>query len=85
MDNMAGHPRMGLIVPRFQSTAVARNRLRRRLTEVWRRDVRARQGGRDLLIRVRREAYGATFEELREAMLNLSLLAFGDSDAGHRA
>ena len=39
MDNTAGHPRMGLIVPKFQSTAVARNRLRRRLQEIWRREI----------------------------------------------
>ncbi len=66
MDNTAGHPRMGLIVPRFQSTAVARNRLRRRLQEVWRRDVRTLQGARDLLVRARKEAYDAPFAELRQ-------------------
>jgi len=69
MDNGSGHPRMGLIVPRFQSTAVARNRLRRRLGEIWRREVQGRQGGVDLLIRARREAYGASFAELREDLL----------------
>lgn len=65
MDNEAGHPRMGLIVPRFQSTAVARNRLRRRLSEIWRRDIQGRQGARDVLIRARKDAYRATFAELR--------------------
>jgi ribonuclease P protein component len=60
---------MGLIVPRFQSTAVARNRLRRRIGEVWRREVQQRQGGRDLLVRARREAYSATFNELRADLL----------------
>lgn len=69
MDNQAGHPRMGLIVPRFQSTAVARNRLRRRLSEIWRRDIQARQGPRDVLIRARKEAYGATFAELRAELV----------------
>ena len=39
MDNTTGHPRMGLIVPKFQSSAVARNRLRRRLREIWRREL----------------------------------------------
>ena len=43
MDNTTGHPRMGLIVPKFQSSAVARNRLRRRLREIWRREVQAHQ------------------------------------------
>jgi ribonuclease P protein component len=60
---------MGLIVPRFQSTAVARNRLRRRLGEIWRRELQSRQGSRDLLLRARKEAYAATFTELREDLL----------------
>ena len=69
MDNTAGHPRMGLIVPRFQSTAVARNRLRRRLGEIWRRELQSRQGARDLLVRAKKEAYAATFTELRKDLL----------------
>jgi ribonuclease P protein component len=71
MDNSTGHPRMGLIVPKFQSSAVARNRLRRRLTEIWRREIQARQGARDLIVRARREAYGASFAELRQEFLTL--------------
>jgi ribonuclease P protein component len=68
-DNAVGHPRLGLVVPRFQATAVARNRLRRRLKEVWRREVHSRQPSWDLLIRARREAYEASFTELREELL----------------
>lgn len=60
---------MGLIVPRFQSSAVARNRLRRRLKEVWRREIQGRQPPWDLLIRARREAYSASFAELRDQLL----------------
>ena len=56
-----GHPRMGLIVPKFQSSAVARNRLRRRLREIWRREIQPHQPACDLVIRARREAYGAAF------------------------
>jgi ribonuclease P protein component len=63
---------MGLIVPRFQSTAVARNRLRRRLLELWRREVMGRQGMRDLLIRARKEAYRASFAELRAEVLQFA-------------
>lgn len=77
MDNTTGHPRMGLIVPKFQSTAVARNRLRRRLLEVWRRRVMARQGARDLLIRARREAYQASFAELESELLAFAETVFG--------
>ena len=64
-DNMAGHPRMGLIVPRFQATAVARNRLRRRLKEIWRLELQPVQPAWDLVIRARREAYAASVAELR--------------------
>jgi ribonuclease P protein component len=67
-DNSAGHPRLGLIVPKFQLTGVARNRLRRRLREIWRRELKPVQGSRDLLIRARRGAYDASFSELRDQL-----------------
>jgi ribonuclease P protein component len=56
---------------------VARNRLRRRLLEVWRRNLMARQGPRDLLIRARRDAYLASFRELQAEMLQFSDTVFG--------
>ena len=68
-DNQAGHPRMGLIVPKFQSTAVARNRLRRRLRELWRRELMGTLPAVDVVIRARREAYGAAFAALRNQLL----------------
>ena len=64
-DNSAGQPRMGLIVPRYNFSAVARNRLRRRLKEAWRRDISPKQPAWDLIIRARREAYRASFDQLR--------------------
>ena len=64
-DNTTGHPRLGLIVPKFQHTAVARNRLRRRLRELWRREIQMVQPDWDLIIRARREAYDAGFDQLR--------------------
>ena len=69
IDNQTGQPRMGLIVPKFQTSAVARNRLRRRLREIWRRDIQIQQPAGDLVIRARREAYEASFEELRSQLL----------------
>jgi ribonuclease P protein component len=60
---------MGLIVPKYQSTAVARNLLRRRLREIWRRELQPTQPGWDLLIRARREAYGASYGALRAELL----------------
>ncbi|MGH7754016.1 MAG: ribonuclease P protein component [Gemmatimonadales bacterium] len=69
MDNSAGHPRLGLIVPKFQATAVARNRLRRRLREIWRRELRMALPACDMVIRARRDAYAARFEALREELV----------------
>ncbi len=69
MDNQTGPPRMGLIVPRYQSSAVARNRLRRRLRELWRREIQQRQPAGDLVIKARREAYSASFDALRAQLL----------------
>ena len=65
MENTTGHPRMGLIVPKFQSSGVARNRLRRRLREIWRLELQPHQPAWDLLIKARREAYGASLQGLR--------------------
>lgn len=63
--NQTGHPRAGIIVPRFQSTAVARNRLRRRLREILRRELLARLPAVDVIVRARRAAYAAPFAVLR--------------------
>jgi ribonuclease P protein component len=79
MDNSTGQPRIGLIVPKHQSSVVARNRLRRRLRELWRREIQERQPGVDLLIRARREAYGASFDALRT-----QLLAWREAELGQR-
>ena len=65
---MAGHSRMGLIVPRFQQTAVARNRLRRRLKDLWRRELIQCLPASDVVFRARKEAYGASFGALREEL-----------------
>ncbi|MES2123469.1 MAG: ribonuclease P protein component [Gemmatimonadota bacterium] len=61
----AGHSRLGLIVPRFQHSAVARNRLRRRLKDLWRRELRPGLPASDVVFRARKESYGASFATLR--------------------
>jgi ribonuclease P protein component len=68
---------MGLIVPRFQASAVARNRLRRRLKEIWRRELQAHQPAWDLVIRTRRETYGASFDQLRDQLLHWRRIVLG--------
>ena len=68
MVNEAGHPRLGLVVPKYQSNAVARNCLRRRLKEIWRRAGRPRLGAIDVVIRAKREAYDAPRSDLMAAV-----------------
>jgi ribonuclease P protein component len=70
MENQTGQPRLGLIVPKYQSSAVARNRLRRRLREIWRQEIQQRQPAWDLIIKTRREAYSAGFDALRGQLLS---------------
>jgi len=68
----AGRPRVAVVVPRHGHSIVERNRLRRRLREVLRREwlPGAHAGGRrvDLVVRARPAAYGRTFGELRDAL-----------------
>lgn len=60
---------MGLVVPKFRATGVARNRLRRRLKEIWRREVQPAQPAWDLVIRISKAAYAAPFGALRAELL----------------
>ncbi|HET9982359.1 MAG TPA: ribonuclease P protein component [Longimicrobiales bacterium] len=62
------HPRLGVVVPKHKHSGVERNRLKRRLREILRREVMPRLDAAglnlDVLVRARREAYGAGFSEL---------------------
>jgi ribonuclease P protein component len=53
--------RIGLIVPRYQQSAVARNRVKRRLRELSRIRLLPTDIAGDVVIRVRPEAYRASF------------------------
>jgi len=68
--------RVGLIVPKGRQTAVARNRLKRRLRELVRVRVLPQLIPSDLVIRARPEAYAATFDalalEIEQAIKQLS-------------
>ena len=65
--------RVGLVVPRYGHTIVERNRLKRRLKEILRREILPRltapDRATDVLVRTRREAYGADFAMLRGQLL----------------
>ena len=56
---------MGLIVPRHRHTAVDRNRLKRRLRELARVHLLPARLPFDVVVRIRPEAYDASFEQLR--------------------
>ena len=61
-------PRIGIVVPRHQHTAVDRNRLKRRLRELVRLTLLPTLRGSnaiDVAIRARREAYAANMDALQ--------------------
>jgi len=55
---------VGLIVPRFRQSAVARNRVKRRLRELSRTRILPTDVAADVVIRIRPEAYRAPFASL---------------------
>lgn len=68
--------RVGFIVPKHNHRAVDRNRVKRRLRELSRQEIlpRLREEGvhLDLLIRARREAYKASYQQLRKELLEVT-------------
>lgn len=60
------------MVPRYKRSAVERNVVKRRLREIARQELLPRlsglAGGRDVLIRARREVYGTSYQELRDEL-----------------
>lgn len=65
-----GSSRLAVIVPRYGHTAVRRNRLRRQLREIGRRQVLpVLAEPTDVGFRARRPAYAASFETLRQEIV----------------
>jgi ribonuclease P protein component len=56
--------RIGLVVPRFKHSAVARNRVKRRLRELARTYLVPTGINVDIVLRIRPDAYDASFESL---------------------
>ena len=75
--NREGHPRLGVTASRKVGGAAVRQRLRRRVREVYRRwEGRGRLPAADLVLNLKPAAAAAGFEELREELerlLGLSL------------
>lgn len=63
--------RVGIIVPRFGQTAVARNLLKRRLREIVRLEVLPLQLPLDVIVRAAEPAYRLDFSRLRDEVLEL--------------
>ncbi len=72
VSSPAGRPRVGIIVPRYGRTTVQRNRVRRRLREIARRDLLPRalraDVGLDLILRAKPSAYDRSLAALRAAI-----------------
>ena len=64
--------RVAIVVPKWGHTAVSRNKLKRRLRELARDHLFARKFSRDVVLRARREAYDASFTDLRDDVAKLS-------------
>lgn len=66
------YSRAGVVVPRHRHRIVERNLVKRRLREILRRVVLPRLDAAglslDVLVRARREAYGASFAELESEL-----------------
>lgn len=67
-DSPADRPRVGVIVPRHRHSIVERNRLKRRLREIARREWLPRANRRgihlDVILRARPSAYESSFPAL---------------------
>jgi len=70
-----GTPRVGIVVPLHQHSAVDRNRLKRRLRELVRIELlpalRELAAASDIAFRARREAYTADVDALRQDVLTV--------------
>ena len=61
--------RVGIVVPKFGRHSVDRNRVKRRLSELVRCELLPHLHHIDVLIRTRPEAYGASFDALRDDVM----------------
>lgn len=70
--NQLGHPRLGITASRKVGKAVVRQRLKRRIREIYRRwEDRGMLPPQDLVIHLKIEAGTASFEALRTELLRL--------------
>jgi ribonuclease P protein component len=68
-----GHPRVGIIVPRYSGSAVDRNRLKRQLRELVRTRLLPTAPSADIVIRARPDAYSASFDALEAEIVRVTI------------
>lgn len=69
LPNTLGRPRLGLSVSKKVGGAVKRNKVRRRLKEIFRSSAESLPGGADFVISALPSAAEASFEELNDEFL----------------
>ena len=71
LASLLRHPRVGIIVPKHRHSIVERNRLKRRLREILRREILPLVPGlaADVVVRAGPRAYEVTFEMLHTELL----------------
>ncbi len=84
LPNTIGEPRLGLSVSKKVGTAVKRNKVRRRLKEVFRTSAKRLPDNLDFVISARPAAAEASFEELNEEFSRL-VRRFGKSAESREA
>ena len=84
LPNTIGEPRLGLSVSKKVGTAVKRNKVRRRLKEVFRTSAKRLPDDLDFVISARPAAAEASFEELNEEF-SRSVRRFGKSAESREA
>ncbi len=64
---------MAIVVPKYGLTAVRRNRLKRRVREIVRRELLPTVTANDVLIRARRQAYDAPITALQAELVEVAV------------
>jgi len=72
LGNSLGRSRWGLSVPKKAGSAVERNRIKRRLREIMRRQMGTTAGSREICVLARPDAARATLDDLRQELTMLS-------------